>query len=486
MVLGAVMNTFLVQYLLLDAEDFSKTKDMKLFLNVLVCLSLYLLIYACSTSVLASCMSSYIFWCILGFVNYYVYFFRQNEFYFADLRSVGTGLSVAGQYAISLSDKGCYVILAGILYLVLVCRIKTEIAVRWQASLLGLLGMIGCMLLVGIESADVNTETWEQKGTYRNGYFLNFVLSARDSYVGKPEDYSVEELTELEAKYLKKQPKMSSTKVAGAMSDASGVANGSVQDPAIIVIMNESFADLETIGPLDTNEEVMPFYDSLQENTVKGYALSSVFGAKTPNSEWEFLAGGSMAFLPGGSVVYQQYLDDQPVTLVNVLQSMDYTCVSMHPYYATGWSRNLVYPNIGFDESYFIEDFDRKDLCREYITDEEVYRKVIERYENRQVNEKLFIMGITMQNHGGYTTTYENFPEPVYKLGPSYTDANQYLSLVRKSDDALSEFIAYFREVEEPVVVVFFGDHQPSLSKEFYPILNGKGTTGLSEEEMQK
>ena len=90
-----------------------------------------------------------------------------------------------------------------------------------------------------------------------------------------------------------------------------------------------------------------------------------------------------------------------------------------------------------------------------------------------------------MQNHGGYAETYANFEEDVYKLGRSYTDANQYLSLVHQSDLALEKLITYFSSVEEPVEIVFFGDHQPSLNSNFYPILNGKGLSGLSLEELE-
>ena len=82
--------------------------------------------------------------------------------------------------------------------------------------------------------------------------------------------------------------------------------------------MNESFSDLSVLGDLQTNMPLTPFIDSLKENTTKGYALSSVFGAKTPNSEWEFMSGNSMAFLPMGSVVYQQYISDTPVSYTHL------------------------------------------------------------------------------------------------------------------------------------------------------------------------
>ena len=94
-------------------------------------------------------------------------------------------------------------------------------------------------------------------------------------------------------------------------------------------------------------------------------------------------------------------------------------------------------------------------------------------------------MSISMQNHGGYTEKYDNFDEKVRLLGLNYPDVNQYLSLVHESDSALEYLISYFQNVEDPVEIVFFGDHQPSLSSSFYPNLNGKGLSGLTEDELQ-
>lgn len=89
-------------------------------------------------------------------------------------------------------------------------------------------------------------------------------------------------------------------KIAGNFKETdSSYSQSDAKNPTIIVIMNESFADLSVVGDFETNTQVTPFMDSLSENTLKGYALSSVYGAKTPNSEWEFETGNSMAFLPG-------------------------------------------------------------------------------------------------------------------------------------------------------------------------------------------
>lgn len=471
MVGGAVFTTYLVQYLLLEPELFEKLSDEKWNLNRGCVLVVYLLMLFITKRAGLSAIISHSFFMILAFINYYVYLFRENEFIFSDIRSIGTGISVAGSYKLELHDRGWHVILASLAFFVLARFFQITFRRALYVRLLTGLAAVWLCLSIAIETDGINTETWEKKGSYLNGYVLNFVLSARDSFVTAPEGYSLEIITELEQEYssVKENP----------------LGDTLEKEPTIIVVMSESFADLSVIGELETNEPLTPFLDSLYENTVKGYALSSVFGAKTPNSEWEFLTGGSMAFLPVGSVVYQQYLDDTPTSLVSTLKNQGYTCVAMHPYYETGWSRNLIYPTLGFDESYFIDHFDQSKLIRKYISDEEMYNKIIDRYESRKVNENLFIMSISMQNHGGYAKTYENFEENYYKIGRSYTDANQYFSLIRESDDALRDFIAYFSEVEEPVEIIFFGDHQPSLNKNFYEILNGKGLSGLTLEELE-
>ena len=133
----------------------------------------------------------------------------------------------------------------------------------------------------------------------------------------------------------------------------------------------------------------------------------------------------------------------------------------------------------------FIDDFDQTKILRKYVTDQEFYEKIIERYESKSAKENLFIMGISMQNHGGYTEEYPNFHEEARLLGLNFADVNQYVSLIHESDAALEYLISYFESVEEPVEIVFFGDHQPSLSSRFYPYLNGKGLSGLTEDELE-
>lgn len=467
-IFSSVFSIYMVQYLLLDEELRAKIKDDKLWLNIVCAAVLYTTIQSLTNNFAVTCMISHTMLMLLATINYFVFMFRGNEFIFSDIRSAATGLSVAGNYTFTIDDRAVYVILWSTLFFSFIrkCNISFVNKKIWMRVVCISMVILGSVY-VASETASTVTETWEQKGSYRNGYILNFVLSVRDYFVQPPNGYSSEIIGTLEADY---------TQYAGDMPE---------EKPTVIVIMSESYADLSVVGDFVTNQEVTPYYDSLTENTIKGYALSSVFGAKTANSEWEFMSGNSMAFLPDGAVVYQQYIAEEPTSLVSHMKNFGYNCVALHPYYETGWSRNLVYPDIGFDEMYFLEHFDENEMVRRYISDEEYYNKIIERFESKSGNEDLFIMSISMQNHGGYTEKYDSFLENIRVMGGIYEDANQYLSLLNKSDKALEDFITYFENVEEPVEIVFFGDHLPSLKSKFFKSLNGKGLSGLDLQELQ-
>ena len=469
-ILSGIFSTYMVQYLLLDEQLRAKITDSKLQLNIICCIILYTGVHFVTNNLTLTCMISHLFLMLLATINYFVYAFRGNEFIFSDIRSIQTGLSVAGNYEFTLDERAVYVILLSTLYISLIrkCNIKFESKKLWMRIVTFSLVVLGCLHIAN-ETKDIVTETWEQKGTYKNGYVLNFILSVRDYFIKAPEGYSAEAVAKLEADY----------------QDEVKVDVGLDEKPTIIVIMSESYADLSRIGEFETNVEVAPYFHSIKENTLRGYALSSVFGAKTANCEWEFMTGNSMAFLPGGAVVYQQYISEEPTSLVSNLKNYGYTAVAMHPYYATGWSRNLVYPDMGFDEMYFIEHYDENEMVRRYISDQEYYEKIIERFENKGSREDLFIMSISMQNHGGFSEKYDNFPEEVQVLGGNYPETNQYLSLLNESDKALEYLITYFENVEEPVEIIFFGDHQPSLKNKFYKSLNGKGMSGLDLDQLQ-
>lgn len=467
----SLFTELLIHHMLLLPEDRVRITKEKWILNLLCCLVAYLVMICITARPKIACMITYIVLMSLAGINYFVYKFRGNEFSFNDFKAIFTGLSVASEYKFTLDTRAAMAVVLSIVFVAAIRKINLEFKRIYMLRGTTLcVAVISIVYLVG-KTEYIVTETWEQKGSYRNGYILNFVLGIRDSFVEKPEGYSVDTIKMLEDQY--------------GVTKTDANTQASEEAPVIIAIMNESFADLGVIGNLQTNEPVTPFLDSMQTNITKGYALSSVFGAKTPNSEWEFLTGNTMAYLPSGSVAYQQYVSEGAYSLVGTLKNQGYQCIAMHPYYSTGWSRNKIYPLLGFEESYFMDDFNQNHIVREYITDQELYDKIIAQYEAKKKGDKMFIMSITMQNHGGYNDKYDNFTENIRMTNGYYPDVNQYLSLVNTSDAALQNLIHYFSNVDEKVEIVFFGDHQPSLNNNFYVSLNGNGLSGLTLEQLE-
>ena len=159
------------------------------------------------------------------------------------------------------------------------------------------------------------------------------------------------------------------------------------------------------------------------------------------------------------------------------------------PYLSSGWNRPNVYSAMRFDEQHYDELFKNEDTkyLRNYISDESDYEKLIELYEQKDEDEPFFIFNVTMQNHGGYGAQFDNFDQQITLTDypGKYPKAEQYLSLMHESDKAVQKLIEYFSNVDEPTVILFYGDHQGTIEDEFYDIIRGKSSSDLSAEEMQ-
>lgn len=83
--------------------------------------------------------------------------------------------------------------------------------------------------------------------------------------------------------------------------------------------------------------------------------------------------------------------------------------------------------------------------------------------------------GVTMQNHGGYLYAGEDFNNSIELIAYQghYPKAEQFLSLIHVSDAAFQYLTEYYSKIDREVVVVYFGDHLPSLEEELYNEIHG-------------
>lgn len=254
--------------------------------------------------------------------------------------------------------------------------------------------------------------------------------------------------------------------------------------PSVIVVMNESFADLTVLGDFEA-EECLSNWKNIENFVMRGNAYASVRGGGTCNSEFEFLTGNSMTNLPGSIYPYQMYNFEKVFNLASEFSRNGYETIAIHPENKYNWNRAKVYSQYGFDSFLSIDEMEFKEYYRYYISDSADFHQIISSYENSE--EPVFIFNITMQNHGGYNM--ESFEEDtefiqIEKRFRVYEDVISYLTLVKESDKAFNELLEYFAQVEEPVIICMFGDHQPAVDEEFIEEL--LGSEELSLEERQK
>ncbi|MFR8126021.1 MAG: LTA synthase family protein [Acutalibacter sp.] len=333
---------------------------------------------------------------------------------------------------------------------------------------------------VNIMSAlGISVWAWNQKTSSEiTGITAGFFANIQYLMVEKPEGYSaaqVEEVSEEVSQLEEPEPV------------------GDPQElPTIIAVMNESFTDMAATsdGNITLSQDNLPFLHSLQESgeVVWGTAYSSVYGGNTCNSEYEFLTGNTTAFLPSGSKPYQQYVDHEQTSLVSLLKdTYDYECIAIHPGQASAWERDDAYQYLGFDEFIDVSKFDvHRKLEHGLTSDISSYDQVIYEYEHRDKDKPLFLFNVTIQNHGGYEDEDYETTVQVNEVPGEYPQAEQYLSLTKKSDEALEYLIDYFSQQEEPVVILFFGDHWPNLEQDFLSLLLGQDSNALSFENVMR
>lgn len=421
---------------------------------------------------------------LVGLINYFVVQFRSNPVQPWDIFSIKTAAVVADNYKYSL-EKHAMVCL-GIFALIIIGtfpvpkREKIRKKVRIGGSVVLFLLLIFLTKYTQSPDAISRFHLYDKlftpnTMTYKDGTVVAFLMQCQYMSVSMPEGYSDRAAEEILASVREKEE---------------GLQTGLTKEemPNIIVIMNEAFSDLSILGEYSTNEDEMPFVRSLmdgQYNTISGYMDVSVLGGNTANTEFEFLTGDTMAFLPQGSVPYQQYVHGKTETIASSLKDMGYRTVALHPYLSTGWEREEVYGYFGFDAFYSQKDFENPLLYRKYISDRSDIEKVIEIYE-QDPDTPLFLFNVTMQNHSSYSDAFDNFTPQIEVESSDSFALNQYLSLLRESDKALEQLVYYFERIDDPTIIVFFGDHQPtdSVVSPIYK-LNGKKVSDLSEEELR-
>lgn len=485
---------------LLWNESFFAISGKSLLINYLVeylfLLSLFLLIRSFHpTFVLFLCLN----W-IYGMANHYVLEFKGCPPLFSDLLASQTAITVMGNYSYALDDAvviGTFLFLYTWIFLLYFPLSQKNVApknaseenntsffaqhklfVRILDILCAFL-WIPCLFFLDISHfSGITINGWSPVYSFtQNGAPITLLISIQNVIPSKPAHYSRESaLAAISQAVSEAEDAMSDGMISKEVA-ASEDASKNVP-PSVIVIMNESFADLSVLGDFVSDDYLASFYD-IDDYLLRGMVYPSVCGGGTCNSEFEFLTGSSMANVKPGIYPYQNYDLSNASNLVHVFNNLGYQTVAFHPYQAENWNRINVYNSFGFQEFLSQEDMTDKEILSWTISDHSDFEKIKEIYENRTA--PLFLFNVTMQNHGGYNVPIRSDVElvSIEKQYSGYSDVINYLTLIRESADAFKELLNYFAAQPDPVIICMFGDHQPILDEDFLSSI----TQTVSDEE---
>ena len=258
--------------------------------------------------------------------------------------------------------------------------------------------------------------------------------------------------------------------------------------PNVIVIMNESWWDTDNIQTdrITFSQDPMEPYKELADRCITGHLTSTVFGGGTVRPEIEFLTGLNAKYYSADSA-YAQIHGRKVPSLVDYFNGLDYETVAIHPYYGWYYGRSTAYAAMGFDQAIFEEDMQYRDIYTRYISDESLAKQIIAAIE-AESGEPEFIWALSIANHKrvlDYTAEQTaDFDYPIdLELRGVELDAEDYDTLVNYingiylANQAFLQLVDYFSGVDQPTVILMFGDHCPFFSADVLEAF------GLDDEE---
>lgn len=426
------------------------------------------------------------FICVMfNVVNHFVYEFRGTPVMASDIATVGTALEVADGYKIQFNF---YTTLALVLlfdFFMLGRVIKCECVFKKIPHRLCGIAVMAVVCVTGYSQL-VMSDMASDRGLYLSlfnplrsyqqyGSIACFARSIKLSVPEKPEGYSLEKVEEITSKYT------------------SDTVDKDKKRPNVIVVINEAFSDPQVLADIETNEDYMPFIHSLMEdeNTVSGTTYASIVGGQTANTEYEFLTGNSMAFLPKGTVAFQLYLRHTMPSIVTELKSEGYTGnTAIHLQKARNYNRDKAYPLLGFDKFYDYLNIEIPFVkMRNNATDQCTYDNITHDYEQQRESTDAPYFGYTMtiQNHSSYDVPFDNFDDKrIVVENADAPDLGYYLSLIKYSDEMFENLIDYYKNTDEPTVILLTGDHQPRIHDESMDSITNGEWRNWDDEEMMK
>jgi phosphoglycerol transferase MdoB-like AlkP superfamily enzyme len=297
---------------------------------------------------------------------------------------------------------------------------------------------------------------WDQKENYSyNGFIVAFALNLPMAEVRTPQGYGASAIEAIPARNY-------------------GYLAGPREKPDVIMLMSESFWDPTRLANLNFTPDPLPNIRAAQSGNV----FSPEFGGMTANVEFEALTGFSNAFLPYGSIPYQQYVRRQIPSLATFFRGEGYAARALHPFSGWFWNRNEVYRDFGFEEFRTEETLPPMEKRGMFASDDSLMKEIM--HEGEEEERPFFFFAVTLQGHGPYEP--HRYETNATDIQGNLTDADRetlatYTQGVKEADASLKLLMDWASKRQRETIIVLWGDHLPPLGT-VYP------DTGYMPEEV--
>ncbi len=462
-------------------------------------------------------------WLWLGVVNFILMSSRTTPLTAMDFKMLTSVFTVIGRYLNTIQLVLFFIAVTAVIVLIVFIGIKMP-RTKWKPHQ-GIAGIIfSCLVMVGsfnwaLATGNVSRNFGNIANAYADyGFAYSFATSVVDRGIQRPSNYSTELVSEL-LQSMNVMAADAPDHVTPAEDQEEPEATETPIEeteelmPNIIMIQLESVFDPKRIKALSFSEDPVPNLTALRENYSFGYVTVPSIGAGTANTEFEILSGMSLDYFGAGEYPYKTILSKSTVeSYPYVLSDLGYHSQAIHNNMGTFYSRCYVYPRLGFDgftSIEYMENIEYNPLG--WSMDSTLIPEIMKSLESTE--EQDFVFTVSVQPHGKYPSEpilddpaiaiYMAASIPPMNSGDSsmgglsdnltgsvqipvpanpteaalesektaatamnestYNKYLYYVNQVYETDAFVGDLIKELEDYPEPVVVVFYGDHMPTL-----------------------
>ena len=318
-----------------------------------------------------------------------------------------------------------------------------------------------------IDEQKNNNTVSNTKYYFQHSFFGGILGEYLTTMLREPDDYNYDEMQEILVGID------STENMTAGISDNNIDIVGESEKwgkPNIIMVFSESFFDMSVVNEIEFDKDITANFKKLSNEGLLVNMISPTFGGISCNPEFEMLTGGSMKFFPDNYIPYLNlYTSDiykNSTSIINELNNNGYDTHMLSCWGPDLFNSEKVYDYFDYKETEYLTSVDKKYKKGGRVSDDYVADKIIETFDNKGENP-LFHISLTAENHMPFTKgKYSEYDLSI--KSSSLTDEENdillsYAEGVYHADQQLSKLYQYIQTLEEPTLLIFYGDHLPFL-----------------------